>query len=132
MKPRKIKEDDAPRTIACPHKVSVAHQHLINLFADDCDSFFAPFPSGMYKDVQGQFGDEKTFAHSRASCARLCGVWEGFRGEFKTKKASACTHRGKTFPGAFIYIYFSFLINVSSGIQEATSDRFFFFFSVHV
>jgi len=22
MKPRKIKEDDAPRTIACPHKVS--------------------------------------------------------------------------------------------------------------
>lgn len=23
MKPRKIKEDDAPRTIACPHKVSV-------------------------------------------------------------------------------------------------------------
>lgn len=24
MKPRKIKEDDAPRTIACPHKVSNA------------------------------------------------------------------------------------------------------------
>lgn len=23
MKPRKVKEDDAPRTIACPHKVSV-------------------------------------------------------------------------------------------------------------
>lgn len=22
MKPRKVKEDDAPRTIACPHKVS--------------------------------------------------------------------------------------------------------------
>lgn len=26
MKPRKVKEDDAPRTIACPHKVSV---HLL-------------------------------------------------------------------------------------------------------
>ena len=23
MKPRKVKEDDAPRTIACPHKVSL-------------------------------------------------------------------------------------------------------------
>lgn len=30
MKPRKIKEDDAPRTIACPHKVSEAI--LSNLF----------------------------------------------------------------------------------------------------
>lgn len=25
MKPRKVKEDDAPRTIACPHKVSLKH-----------------------------------------------------------------------------------------------------------
>lgn len=23
MKPKKVKEDDAPRTIACPHKVSI-------------------------------------------------------------------------------------------------------------
>lgn len=25
MKPRKVKEDDAPRTIACPHKVSLTY-----------------------------------------------------------------------------------------------------------
>lgn len=28
MKPRKIKEDDAPRTIACPHKVSVINTNI--------------------------------------------------------------------------------------------------------
>lgn len=28
MKPKKVKEDDAPRTIACPHKVSALVCHF--------------------------------------------------------------------------------------------------------
>lgn len=32
MKPRKVKEDDAPRTIACPHKVSSLMCPSLSLF----------------------------------------------------------------------------------------------------
>lgn len=38
MKPRKVKEDDAPRTIACPHKVSAVFyflHHFVQYLAKD-------------------------------------------------------------------------------------------------
>lgn len=40
--------------------------------------------SGMYQDVQGQLSNEKALAYPRASCARLCRVWQSLRREFKT------------------------------------------------
>ncbi|KAG5857477.1 hypothetical protein ANANG_G00019870 [Anguilla anguilla] len=72
MKPRKIKEDDAP---------------------DDSLS-----SQRMHKDVQGQLGDEEALAHPRPARSRLRGVREGFRGELQTEAAPACTHRRETLP----------------------------------
>lgn len=60
----------------------------------------------MYQDVQGQLSNEKALAYPRASCARLCRMWQSLRRELKTEEASTRTHRRETFPGEFLHFIF--------------------------
>ncbi|KAM9146944.1 transcriptional repressor protein YY1 isoform 2-T2 [Pangshura tecta] len=98
MKPRKIKEDDAPRTIACPHKERETDKERRKRDSRrwtetdiTCTKNMGP-TKGLHKNVQGQLCYEEASSHSWSSSTRMRRMWQGLCGEFQAKTTSASSY----------------------------------------